>query len=70
MQGPQQADSTMAPASMNLSTNPARSAFMYSILLAGTTIMRTPLATGSPFIIWEAKSRSSKRPLVHEPRKT
>src|SRR5659263_18531 len=64
--GPQHGDSTIAPASMNCSTYPARRVFIYSVCEAGIISRRTPFATFSPFIILATISISSKRPLVHE----
>ena len=67
MQGPQQGLSTIAPASMNCSTNPARSTFIYSVRDAGMTSSRTPFATGSSPMMSAAILISSNLPLVHEP---
>src|SRR5512136_414682 len=69
MHGPQHGDSTVAPASMNFSTSPALRTFKYSALLAGTTIILTPLATGSPLIKSLASNMSSNLPLVQDPKK-
>ena len=59
---------TIAPASINISSNPSFIACLYTLRLAGTTRNLTLGATFYPFITAAPTLKSSIRPLLQEPR--
>ena len=67
-QAPQVGLVTQKPASMKISINPSRTAWLNTAGVAGETIPRTEGAMVRPRRIAAAARRSSIRPLVHVPR--
>src|SRR5207248_424997 len=58
------------PAAVNTPSRPSASAAALTCIEPGTTSARTPAATWRPRRTSAAARRSSRRPLVHEPRNT
>ena len=65
--GPQVGVETMQPASINASAQPRRMHSLYTAMVPGMMMPRTPLAIFLPRSSCQAASISSRRPLVQLP---